>query len=219
MRACGSRSAELDSHPRVVHALGGAPGEAVFEAVGVGAREGHDGRGAGLQDRGGRGCRGPEDDGVGLGGKRKEARHGLVDERGAGDEDVVHLGEQVFAGGVGVVTLEDVAFEDVELGGVGHGGGREGEVPDDGDSLAGDEGGVGMEGARPVVFLAGAEAVGEGAYGVGVVGVDGRHADAGVLEVPGLGEGRDVAPTKPVTPGVLRTAPHDSSLSSMRTRM
>ena len=100
MRACGSRSAELDSHPRVVHALGGAPGEAVFEAVGVGAREGHDGRGAGLQDRGGRGCRGPEDDGVGLGGKRKEARHGLVDERGAGDEDVVHLGEQVFARGV-----------------------------------------------------------------------------------------------------------------------
>ena len=96
----GSRSAELDSHPSVVHALGGAPGEAVFEAVGVGAREGHDGRGAGLQDRGGRGCRGPEDDGVGLGGKRKEARHGLVDERGAGDEDVVHLGEQVFARGV-----------------------------------------------------------------------------------------------------------------------
>ena len=35
--------------------------------------------------------------------------------------------------------------------------------------------------------------MGEGAYGVGVVGVDGRHADAGVLEVPGLGEGRDVA--------------------------
>ena len=33
------------------------------------------------------------------------------------------------------------------------------------------------------------------------------------------GDGRDVAPTKPVTPGVLRTAPHDSSLSSMRTRM
>ena len=32
------------------------------------------------------------------------------------------------------------------------------------------------------------------------------------------GEGLDVAPTKPVTPGVLRTAPHDSSLSSMRTR-
>src|SRR3954447_22385869 len=31
------------------------------------------------------------------------------------------------------------------------------------------------------------------------------------------GEGREVAPTKPVTPGVLRTAPHDSSLSSMRT--
>ena len=30
-------------------------------------------------------------------------------------------------------------------------------------------------------------------------------------------EGRWVAPTKPVTPGVLRTAPHDSSLSSMRT--
>ena len=33
------------------------------------------------------------------------------------------------------------------------------------------------------------------------------------------GDGREVAPTKPVTPGVLRTAPHDSSLSSMRTRM
>ena len=32
-------------------------------------------------------------------------------------------------------------------------------------------------------------------------------------------DGRDVAPTKPVTPGVLRTAPHDSSLSSIRTRM
>jgi hypothetical protein len=31
------------------------------------------------------------------------------------------------------------------------------------------------------------------------------------------GEGRDVAPTKPVTPGVLRTAPQDSSLRSMRT--
>src|SRR3712207_1615929 len=31
------------------------------------------------------------------------------------------------------------------------------------------------------------------------------------------GEGRDVAPTNPVTPGVLRTAPHDSSLSSIRT--
>ena len=100
MRACGSRSAELDSHPGVIHALGGAPGEAIFKAVGMGAREGHDGRGAGLQDRGGRGCRGPEDDGVGLGGQRKEARHRLVDERGAGDEDVVHLGEQVFARGV-----------------------------------------------------------------------------------------------------------------------
>ena len=33
------------------------------------------------------------------------------------------------------------------------------------------------------------------------------------------GDGRDVAPTKPVTPGVLRTAPHDSSLRSIRTRM
>ncbi|SLI15400.1 Uncharacterised protein [Mycobacteroides abscessus subsp. abscessus] len=33
------------------------------------------------------------------------------------------------------------------------------------------------------------------------------------------GDGREVAPTKPVTPGVLRTAPHDSSLSSIRTRM
>ena len=43
------------------------------------------------------------------------------------------------------------------------------------------------------VFLAGPESVGEGAYGVGVVGVDGGHADAGVLEVPGLGEGGDVA--------------------------
>src|SRR3954454_17712856 len=32
------------------------------------------------------------------------------------------------------------------------------------------------------------------------------------------GDGREVAPTKPVTPGVLRTAPQDSSLSSMRTR-
>ena len=50
-----------------------------------------------------------------------------------------------------------------------------------------------MEGARPVVFLAGSESVGEGADGVGVVCVDGCHADAGVLEVPGLGEGGDVA--------------------------
>ncbi len=33
------------------------------------------------------------------------------------------------------------------------------------------------------------------------------------------GDGLLVIPTKPVTPGVLRTAPHDSSLSSMRTRM
>ncbi len=33
------------------------------------------------------------------------------------------------------------------------------------------------------------------------------------------GDGREVAPTKPVTPGVLRTAPHDWSFSSMRTRM
>src|SRR4028119_2519997 len=31
------------------------------------------------------------------------------------------------------------------------------------------------------------------------------------------GEGREVAPTKPVTPGVLRTAPQDSSLRSIRT--
>ena len=130
---------------------------------------------------------------MGVGGEREEARHGLVDERGSGDEDVVHLGEQVFAGGVGVIAVEDVAFEDGELRGVGHGGGREGEVSDDGDALAGDEGRVGVEGARPVVFLAGGKSVGEGADGVGVVGVDGGHADAGVFEVPGLGEGRDVA--------------------------
>ena len=128
-----------------------------------------------------------------IGSEREEARHRLVDECGSGDEDVVHLGEQVFAGGVGVVTLEDVAFEDVELGGVGHGGGREGEVADDGNALAGDEGRVGVEGARPVVFLAGAESVGEGTYGVRVIGVDSCHADAGVFEVPGLGEGCDVA--------------------------
>ena len=31
------------------------------------------------------------------------------------------------------------------------------------------------------------------------------------------GEGLEVAPTKPVTPGVLRTAPQDSSLRSIRT--
>ncbi len=31
------------------------------------------------------------------------------------------------------------------------------------------------------------------------------------------GEGRWVWPTKPVTPGVLRTAPQDSSVSSIRT--
>ena len=130
---------------------------------------------------------------MGVGGERKEARHGFVDERGSRDEDVVHVGEQVFAGGVGVVAIEDVAFEDGELGGIGHGGGREGEVSDDGDALAGDEGRVGMERARPVVFLAGAETVGEGTNGVGVVGVDGGHADAGVFEVPGFGEGGDVA--------------------------
>ena len=33
------------------------------------------------------------------------------------------------------------------------------------------------------------------------------------------GDGFEVAPTKPVTPGVLRTAPHDWSLRSIRTRM
>ncbi|SKW48785.1 Uncharacterised protein [Mycobacteroides abscessus subsp. abscessus] len=33
------------------------------------------------------------------------------------------------------------------------------------------------------------------------------------------GDGREVAPTNPVTPGVLRTAPQDSSFSSIRTRM
>ena len=33
------------------------------------------------------------------------------------------------------------------------------------------------------------------------------------------GEGRDVAPTNPVTPGVLRTALHEASLRSIRTRM
>ena len=66
-------------------------------------------------------------------------------------------------------------------------------MANDGDALACDEGRVGVEGARPVVFLAGAETVGEGAHGVGVVGVDGGHADAGIFEVPGLGEGRDVA--------------------------
>ena len=129
---------------------------------------------------------------MGVGGEREEARHGFVDERGSGDEDVVHLGEQVFAGGVGVVAVEDITFEDGELGGIGHGGGREGEVSDDGDALAGDEGRVGMERTRPVVFLAGAKTVGEGAHGMGVVGVDGGHADAGVFEVPGLGEDRDV---------------------------
>ena len=32
-------------------------------------------------------------------------------------------------------------------------------------------------------------------------------------------DGFEVAPTNPVTPGVLRTAPHDSSFRSMRTRM
>ena len=31
------------------------------------------------------------------------------------------------------------------------------------------------------------------------------------------GEGREVWPTKPVTPGVLRTTDHDSSVRSMRT--
>ena len=33
------------------------------------------------------------------------------------------------------------------------------------------------------------------------------------------GDGLEVAPTKPVTPGVLRTAPQESSVSSIRTRM
>ena len=96
----GSRPAELDPHAGVVHALEGAPGEAVFKAVGMRAGEGHDGRGAGLQDRGRRRGGGAEDDGVGVRREREEARHGLVDERGAGNEDVVHLGEQVFARGV-----------------------------------------------------------------------------------------------------------------------
>ena len=66
-------------------------------------------------------------------------------------------------------------------------------MADDGDALAGDEGRVGVEGAPPVVFLAGPESVGEGAHRVGVVGVDGGHADAGVLEVPGLSQGGNVA--------------------------
>ena len=66
-------------------------------------------------------------------------------------------------------------------------------MTDDGDAFACNEGRVRVEGAGPVVFLAGAESVSEGAYGVGVVGVDGCHADAGIFEVPGLGEGCDVA--------------------------
>ena len=33
------------------------------------------------------------------------------------------------------------------------------------------------------------------------------------------GDGREVAPTNPVTPGVLRTALHEASLRSIRTRM
>ncbi|COX25058.1 Uncharacterised protein [Mycobacterium tuberculosis] len=32
-------------------------------------------------------------------------------------------------------------------------------------------------------------------------------------------DGRDVAPTNPVTPGVLRTAAQESSVKSIRTRM
>ncbi len=77
----GSRPAELDPHARVVHALEGSSGEAVFEARGARAGEGHDGRGTGLQDHGGRGRGGAEDDGVGVGSEREEARHRLVDER------------------------------------------------------------------------------------------------------------------------------------------
>ena len=84
-------------------------------------------------------------------------------------------------------------FEDVEFVGVGHGCDREGEVSDDGDALASDEGRVGVEGARPVVFFAGGESSGEGDLGVGVVGVDGGHADACVLEVPGFDQSGDVA--------------------------
>src|SRR6476660_5928427 len=47
----------------------------------------------------------------------------------------------------------------------------------------------------------------------------GAMAGARILTTSSMvsGEGREVAPTKPVTPGVLRTAPHDSSLSSIRT--
>ena len=37
---------------------------------------------------------------MGVRGEGEEARHGFVDEGGAGDEDVVHVGEQVFAGGI-----------------------------------------------------------------------------------------------------------------------
>lgn len=33
------------------------------------------------------------------------------------------------------------------------------------------------------------------------------------------GDGREVAPTNPVTPGVLRTALHEASFRSIRTRM
>ena len=51
----GSRSAELDARAGVVHAPEGASGEAIFEARGVGAGEGYDGRGAGVKERGGRG--------------------------------------------------------------------------------------------------------------------------------------------------------------------
>src|SRR3954454_495202 len=47
----------------------------------------------------------------------------------------------------------------------------------------------------------------------------GGAAGASILTTSSMvsGEGLDVAPTNPVTPGVLRTAPQDSSLSSMRT--
>ncbi len=46
---------------------------------------------------------------------------------------------------------------------------------------------------RAQLFPLQGQVVGEGADGVGVVCVDGCHADAGVLEVPEDGEGGDVA--------------------------
>ena len=66
-------------------------------------------------------------------------------------------------------------------------------MADDGHPLARDGVGVGVEGPAPVVLRQGRETVGQGPVGVAVVGVDGRHPQARVLEVPALDQAGRVA--------------------------